>query len=165
MPCQWRGDVERLSVSNSPLLICAQTLSKLQLFLCCQPNDKLEEAVRDVINMELGFCVQDWELQETRRNRSSSHNEKNFCPHSDSVQSKSHKKCLCRSKRTALYIGSLTCSGSQHPILNTSFKIDTWWHVTFQELSSPIMYVCVCVKNVCVFVSRLCCKVRTRIPI
>lgn len=38
--------MERLSVSNSPLLICAQTLSKLQLFLCCQPNDKLEEAVR-----------------------------------------------------------------------------------------------------------------------
>lgn len=145
MPCQRRGDVERLSVSNSPLLICAQTLSKLQLFLCCQPNDKLEEAVRDVINKER--CSR--QLQETRRN--SLHNDQNFCPHT--------RPGSARATKAALYIGSITCSGSQHPILTTSFKSipgGTWCFRCFLVPSCT---------SVCVFVPRLCCEVRTRIPI
>lgn len=56
------GDVERLSVSNSPLLICVQTLSlNYSFFSCCHTNVKLEEAVRVVTSMLLCGCVQGWE--------------------------------------------------------------------------------------------------------
>lgn len=66
------GDEKRFSASNSPFLICVQTLFPLNTAFVssCNPNVKWEEGVGAVTNMLPYFHVQGWEtsrIKETRR--------------------------------------------------------------------------------------------------